>query len=765
MADKARSPIFIFTVSAAALVAAVFVRLGLDPIVAMSFPFLTLFGAIAVAEWVGGKWPAIGVAAVGYVVASYLFVEPRGGLHLDLPANQISFLLYSGTAAILIGIGEYTWRARDASRQASDLAEQQTNLLLLTLGSIGDGVVTTNAQGRVSYMNPVAAAFAGWDAAEAIGKPLPSVLRIVDATTREPVANPVDVAMREGCASAPADPTLLIARDGRERQVEMNVAPIKLKEAAHEAAPKAAYGAAPKAISIGAVLVFRDVTDRQRAEESVRKNEERLRLAQSIARIGMFELDLPSGTVHASAALAAMYGQEPVEREASSAEWHALVHPEDRDEVARKTIESLVTGSFEHEFRVVWPDGSVHWMAGRASPLPDERGNVTRMLGINIDITEQKNAEEALKEADRNKDQFLATLAHELRNPLAPVRNALDIMKVAAGRPDAAEFIENARGMMERQVAHLVRLIDDLLDVSRITRNRLDLRKERIELVTVIEQAIETSRPLFDEAGQKLGVHVPAEPIFLDGDAVRLAQVFGNLLTNASKYTERGGRIDLDARCENGAVIVRVRDTGVGIPPDKLPRVFDMFTQIDRSLSRSQGGLGIGLALVKTLVELHGGTVSASSGGLGRGSEFSVRLPLAVGEKIAKEEPMDEGTMKSARRILVVDDNEDAAMTLAMLLQLKGSDTRMAHDGVDAVEQAASFRPDVILLDIGLPKMDGYDACRAIREQPWGTGIKMIALTGWGQEEDRRKSLEAGFDMHLVKPVAPSALMKMLADG
>lgn len=367
----------------------------------------------------------------------------------------------------------------------------------------------------------------------------------------------------------------------------------------------------------------------------------------------------------------------------------------------------------------------------------------------------------ALQRSDRRKDEFLATLAHELRNPLAPIRNGLRIMKRAGGNP---EEIEETRAMMERQVGQMVRLVDDLLDVSRISRNKLELRRARIELESVVTSAVETSRPLIERNRHELTLSLPSEPVYLQADMTRLAQVFSNLLTNAAKYTPHGGKINLAAAIEGGQVAVRVRDNGVGISADMLPRVFEIFTQVEDSLKNSQGGLGIGLTLVRRLVELHGGTVEANSAGAGQGSEFVVRLPVSAQtapEPVAPAEVQPSAAPKK-RRILVVDDNKDSALTLGALLRLTGHEIRTAHDGLEAVEAAENFGPEVVVLDIGLPKLNGYDACRQMRQQPGGAKRVMIALTGWGQEEDKRKAAAAGFDHHLVKPVDPIALDKLL---
>jgi signal transduction histidine kinase/ActR/RegA family two-component response regulator len=388
------------------------------------------------------------------------------------------------------------------------------------------------------------------------------------------------------------------------------------------------------------------------------------------------------------------------------------------------------------------------------------------MLGVVtlmwIALLALRRREQHEREADRRKDEFLATLAHELRNPLAPIHNALSILKLAY---NDRETFERSTGMIGRQLAQLVRLIDDLLDVSRISRGKLELRRERVELAPIVHQAVETCCPIAEPAGQQeVTVALPPQPVYLDADPVRLSQVICNLLNNACKFSGQDGRISLNAeRCGND-VTISVKDNGIGIPHDKLDSIFEMFSQIDKSLERSQGGLGIGLALSKRLVALHGGTIEARSGGSGKGSEFIVRLPLA-GDSASPppEEPQNEVSPGGKHRILVVEDNRDSAESMATLLRLTGNEASVASDGEEALAAAEKQRPDVILLDIGLPKLNGYDVCRRIRGNPWAEDILIIALTGWGQKEDRRKSAEAGFDGHLVKPVEHGELMKLLA--
>jgi signal transduction histidine kinase/DNA-binding response OmpR family regulator len=401
----------------------------------------------------------------------------------------------------------------------------------------------------------------------------------------------------------------------------------------------------------------------------------------------------------------------------------------------------------------------------RAAHRPSESD--LRMLDLlarqAADLIESKKAEESLKEADRRKDEFLATLAHELRNPLAPLRNGLQVMKLARLDGNA---VEQARAMMERQLVQMVRLIDDLLDLSRVSRGKVELKKERVALASVVQQAVETSRPLIEASGHDFKLDVLSEPIFVDADVIRLVQVISNLLNNAAKYTDRGGRVTLAVERQGSDAVVSVRDTGVGIPAHMLPKVFEMFTQVDRSLDKSQGGLGIGLSLVKKLVQMHGGTVEAKSDGHGMGSAFVVRLPVVLA--LAGEQEQAVADVKPARtsrrRILVVDDNRDSANSLAMLLRIMGNDTQTAHDGLEALEVAAVYRPDVILLDIGMPKLDGYETARRIRNAAWGKNVVLVAQTGWGQEEDKRRSQEVGFNLHMVKPVDPAALEKLLAE-
>ncbi len=384
-------------------------------------------------------------------------------------------------------------------------------------------------------------------------------------------------------------------------------------------------------------------------------------------------------------------------------------------------------------------------------------------------VTERTNALQAseamLRDVNRRKDEFLATLAHELRNPLAPVRNAVQLLRLkGAGTPDVQWTAE----VIERQVKAMSRLIDDLMDVSRINQGRIELRRDRVNAKSVIEDAIESARPLIDECGHELVLRIPDHDLVFDADPTRLTQAFMNLINNAAKYMDKGGRIDIEVQKLEHEAVVTIRDTGIGISSDQLERVFELFSQVQTALSRSRGGLGIGLSLTKQLITMHGGTVQARSKGLGFGSEFEVRMPLAAGGESAElgqaaDKPIEDRPVQDAEvRILVADDNEDAAATLTAFLELSGFCVQQVHDGAAAVAAVAEFDPQIVLLDIGMPKLNGYEACREIRKLPGGPGRTMVACTGWGQADDRRRSEEAGFDRHLVKPVEPGALVELI---
>ncbi|MGE0761441.1 MAG: MASE1 domain-containing protein [Pirellulaceae bacterium] len=509
--------------------------------------------------------------------------------------------------------------------------------------------------------------------------------------------------------------------------------------------------------SINAVLEAR-VAERT---ASLTQSEDRFRRATRAVSGVIWEWDMRTGHVYRSEGLYDLIGVRPEEVPPTRTWWLERIHPDDRARLmvgADKLLAEAV--QFAGDYRLRHEDGRWIdvWERGLIEREPG--GNAVRLVGFTADITDRKRAEELLREADRHKDEFLAMLAHELRNPLAPMRNAVQVLTIkASGEPD----LQWAGEVLDRQVHAMSRLVDDLMDVSRVNQGKVILQRSQVELSQVLRGAIETSRPLIEQMEHKLLVSLPSHPIRIDGDLTRLTQVFINLLNNAAKYMERGGRIDVRAEYRDEEVAVSVRDMGIGIAPAKLPTIFDMFAQVPGSLERAQGGLGIGLCLAQRLIELHGGRIEAHSDGVGHGSEFVVRLP-AVAQPPSDESPSPREPVSrvSNLRVLVVDDNHDSAESAAMLLRMTGNDVRLAHDGEAALAVAEQFRPQVVLCDIGLPRRNGYDVCRHIRQQPWGADMVLVAVTGWGQDGDRQNSSDAGFDHHLVKPVDPQALLKLL---
>jgi two-component system, chemotaxis family, CheB/CheR fusion protein len=447
-----------------------------------------------------------------------------------------------------------------------------------------------------------------------------------------------------------------------------------------------------------------------------------------------------------------------------------LIVPPDRHEEHRSTMERLRLGDRVRNFETVrvTSGGAAIDISLTVSPVYDGDGRVVGASKVARDISSRKRAEaaagaarKALEEADRRKDRFLAMLAHELRNPLAPLRNSLEMFKRA---PRDAAVIEAAKSIMDRQLSHVEQLVEELLDVARINEDRLPLHKHEVDLVSVLQHVVDGFRPLAEASHHQFSATVPSEPIYLDADEVRIAQVFNNLLSNAFKYTLPGGKIDVVAELQGSCVSVSVRDSGVGIPADMLERIFEMFTQVERADDHAQNGFGIGLSLARRLVQMHGGTVKAFSEGPDRGSEFVVTLPLAapLSDSQAPSRPAVDSRAVVRRRVLIVDDNLDAAESLAILMKLAGHEVRMAFDGLEAVRAAETFRPHIVFLDLGLPKLGGGEAARQIRQHSWGKGMILVAVTGWGQDGDRRKSRESGFDEHLVKPAKLEDLTKII---
>ncbi len=968
-------------VALAAAFAAVAARWLIDRWLDQTLALVTLPAAVAVTVWLAGPLPALVTTVVGYLACDWLFL---GSTHAFGPYDTsavVGACAFLVSCSILIAFGTL---ARNARGQARERAEQ----LRITLACIGDAVVTTDAQCRVDYMNAVAEALTGWTRAQAAGRPLHEVFRIVNEDTRAPVENPAERALREGLVVGLANHTVLLARDGSERPIDDSAAPIRdrqgrivgcvlvfrdvaerraselaLRQSEGEladffenatiaiqsigpdgtvlranraqlellgyaaddyvgrpAAPhfedpalvedmlarlqrgesvereparllrrdgttrdvlisssglfrdgvfvhsrcfaldvtevrraqrslallaaivsdsddaivsktldgtilswnagaERVFGYPPEeavgrsidliipselreeersilerlrrgeridhfettrvakdgrrlSISltvspirdesgrvVGASKIARDVTAHKESESLLRESETRFRVVADNAPILMW-LDDAHGCTFVNRSYREYLGLAELP-EGSVLDWTPYVHPDDRaaylDAYARAQAEGT---PFHAEFRFLRHDGEYRWMESSGLPRFGRGGELLGFVGCTYDIHDARAAASALRAMDRRKDEFLATLAHELRNPLAPIANALEIVRRAEDDRDALRL---ALDTIERQLRHMVRLVDDLLDVSRITRDRLELRRARVELGPIVQQAVETWRALAQEEGLALHALLPAEPLWLDADPVRLAQVFANLVHNACKYTPRGGTITVRARAEGDEVEVGVRDDGIGIPREQLEAIFEMFSQADPAQERSRGGLGIGLTLVRRLVAMHGGRVTAHSEGHGRGSELVVRLPRAAGPAAAPPDaPAASAGARRCRRILVVDDNHDHAASLALLLRMSGHDAREAHDGPQALDEAERFRPEVVLLDIGLPGLDGLETCRRLRAREWAGELRLFALTGWGQEEDRRRSREAGFDDHLVKPIDHAQLLRLL---
>ena len=738
----------------ALVILATALRMAIDPCLGDRHPFATYYFAVLLTARYGGVGPSLLSILLGSLLAHHFFIAPHFFLPIAGNPAVLDLALFCavGLSIIVVGKGRRPNRARrgpeGTERQPGQSERRdQEERLRATLHSIGDGVLVADARGRVTTLNPVAERLLGFTSAEVEGRRLAEVFRLIDEETREGIEIPFARIMIEGSVLGLARDSLLVAKDGSALPIDDSVSPVR--------------GGDGKIT--GLVIVFRDVTERRRAERAVEESEERLRLAQEAANMGTWDYDIPTGHVAWSPVLEAMHGLTPGTFAGTYEAFLDDIHPEDREGVIEMVTRTVEEGR-DHfiEYRFLHPDGNLRWVEGRGKLFHDQDGRPARLIGVCLDVTERKRAEESLRDADRRKDEFLATLAHELRNPLAPIRTGLQILQ----HRDVAEPM---LAMMDRQVEHLVSLIDDLMDVSRISLGKIHLRKEVVTLAEVVEQAVSTSRSLMEERGHELSVHLPDGDVRLEADPIRLGQILSNLLENAAKYTDPGGRIHVDARREGGEIIIGVEDTGVGIAPELLTKVFDLFLQIERRLDRSQGGLGVGLSLVKGLVEMHGGSVSAYSEGPGQGSEFVIRLPALARDRddwpITPERSRNIVRHNShVLRILVVDDNQDAANSLAKYLKrVAGHEVEVAYDGEEALGLALKSRPDVVLLDIGLPGMSGYEVAERLRGRPETGDAKLIALTGWGQEDDRRRSKSAGIDVHLVKPVDPDTVLDLIA--
>ena len=515
-----------------------------------------------------------------------------------------------------------------------------------------------------------------------------------------------------------------------------------------------------RAIFISGLLI--DITAQKKAEEALRTSEKLYRAIGESINYGVWVCDREGRNIYASESFLRLLGK--TQEQCWNLGWGDALHPDDAAATLEAWQECVKSGTvWYREHRMRGADGHYHPILAQGVPIRAEDGEITGWAGINLDISRLKQTEEALREADRRKDEFLATLAHELRNPLAPIRHAVKLLESKTIDESQHQW---AREVMSRQVYRMALLLDDLLDVSRITRGRLDLKIESVYLSSLVEAAVETARPLIDSKQHRLTIELPKQPIMVAVDPLRISQALSNLLTNAAKYTDAQGKILVKVSIPAAGIDFTVQDNGIGFEPGTLQGMFEMFSQVDSAIERSEGGLGIGLALVKGLIELHGGTVEGASGGLGRGSEFKIHLPRSVivsGSVEAQADPNAVDTFSDLHlKVLVADDNRDAADSLAMLLEMGGHNVMVVHTGEGALEVAARARPHAMILDIGMPGLTGYEVAQRVRAEPWGKGVYLVAVTGWGQKEDKERALAAGFDDHLTKPVDPDQIERLL---
>jgi len=747
-----------YALSIGLVLVALGIRWLLDPLLGEQLAYATVFFAMLALAVLVRPGPLLAGGVIGLLGVVFLFLHPRLAFGIAARHAQVQTGLYALGTALGVLASSQLHQARDRQRRA----DAELRLLVDALRGNEERMQLALAAGKG----------ATWDLDLTTDRNLRSGTHYtVLGYDTDPARVATPPTWRDTVVAE--DLPLIEAEWSRaERERDVYRAEPRLRAADGRihwarAAGRFLYDETGKAVRF--VGVWFDVSDEKQAHQRLEQVNERLRQAleelestYAQSPVGMCQLDRDLRIVRVNERLAAMNGI-PASQQVGKPLREVVPDLAPRLESEfRKAIE---TGKARLDVEITGrspaDSGATHTWLQSWFPLRDAEGRVIGLDVVVQDITERKRVEEALREADRRKDEFLATLAHELRNPLAPIRSGLSALAVTS---DAAT-IDATRAMMERQVEQLVRLVDDLMDASRITRGRIELHRQRVEIAAIVHGAIETSQPLVEAGGYVLEVDVPSDPLVVDGDPVRLMQVVVNLLHNAVKYTEPGGRIRLAARREGARVALSVADSGTGIAPDALAKVFDLFAQADVGYARRRGGLGIGLTLARTLVERHDGTIEAHSEGPGRGSEFVVHLPLAEGAVAAEPTPARDvrsrGTLR--RRILVVDDHREAAESLALLLSLRGATVFTANDGRAALDALGRHRPDAVLLDIGMPGMDGYEVARRMRARPDGRAVTLVALTGWGQPDDRKRSAEAGIDHHVVKPVAIDELERLLA--
>lgn len=617
-----------------------------------------------------------------------------------------------------------------------ELGEQSQAMLAAIVAASDDAIVSKSLEGVIRSWNAGAERLLGYSEEEMIGR---SIHTIIPPELREEENN-ILAKIRAGERIEHFE-TVRLAKNGRRVELSLTVSPI----------------IDARGNIVGASKVARDISAQKRAARALKASEERFRLMADAAPVLIWMTDTEDRATWFNRRWLDFTGQS-MDESIRNGGWTAGLHPDERQQVLqnfRQHCKAHEHYTMEHRLRRA--DGEYRWLLVNALPLQYD-DVFSGYIGSCVDITDRKQAEETLRLEDRRKTEFIATLAHELRNPLAPIRNALEILNIAEYEP---ELWSRSRDIIERQLSHMVRLVDDLLNISRINQDKLALRTERVELAPLIEQALETVQSFAEQQGHKIEVRGADQAVTLQADPVRLTQILSNLLSNACKFTPAGGDITLSVLPRGDDVFISVKDTGVGLAANEIHRIFDLFQQSEKSKAHSPGGLGIGLTLAKRLVEMHGGNISVSSPGLGQGTTFTINLPV-IAAPVPQQQTIQPALDLGSQRILVVDDNEDSAETLAVLLRLDGHDVRVAYDGPQALQEAEQYRPNLILLDLGLPGLDGIEVCRSLRARPWGDYLSIIALTGWGQEEDREQSRAAGFDEHLVKPVSHDQLVAVL---
>ena len=734
-----------YGVAVLACVAAWALRAVLDPLLGGQVAYAPLLLSVAFAAWYGGLGPAVFATLLGGAISWYAYLSPTdrfGTLDIE---DSVQLGLYCATALCIGGIASALRASRERAqtlmrevlareagleRTREELAAERDRSQV-TLQAIADAVVATDAQGSVTFVNDCAVALTGWPVPEALGKPLARIFRTLDGRTRRTV----EVPLERGAPNATME-SILAARDGTERLVEFKVSAMRDRA-----------GAAG-----GFVLVFRDVTEARRARAALEESEARFRVLADQTPVLLWMCDEARACVYVNRSWLAFTGRTM--EEAAGDGWTAGIHPEDFGMQQAALADAFEKRqAFTLEYRLRRRDGDYVWILDHGAPRFDGDGRFAGYIGACVDITERKAAEATIGIFEQRKSGFLASLAHELRNPLAPIRSSIELLQRIPANEDPR--VARAHEIIERQCARLAELVDDLLDLSRIDSGNIQLKRERVDVASVVERAVARHAAVIRDRRQRIDVDVASEPLRVLADPDRLAQIVGILVGNASKFTPPSGELRVSAAVRDDAVEIVVADSGPGIEPSMQPQLFDLFDRDPDADGDAPQGLGTGLAIVGRLARLMGGSVSVQSAGAGQGSAFALRLPAAgvAQEGAPSAGDVGDASIQRERRVLIVDDNVDAAVAIGTLLNLNGFAVETAHDPAAAMERAIATDPDVVLLDIGLPGMTGYELARKFAAHPIVSRAKLIALTGYGQPGDTEQAQAAGFSGYLVKPV------------